>query len=131
MYKNSGKWDDLECDKKLPSVCEGKAVCGKRIFLFELIYMIKTISMIRLMKHISALYSDQLINSLDDRFKGQCSGAYEVNYSTCCSNGECNEGEGKDIKTIFEEMGILTLTLFFPIPNDIYDLFPFRTMHHR
>ena len=64
------------------------------------------------MIHNSVLYSDQLINSLDDRFKGQCSGAYDVNYSTCCSNGECNEGEGKDIKTIFEEMGILTLCSF-------------------
>ena len=28
MLKSNGKWDDLECDELLPSVCEGKAICG-------------------------------------------------------------------------------------------------------
>ena len=28
MRKSNGEWDDLECDELLPSVCEGKAICG-------------------------------------------------------------------------------------------------------
>ena len=30
MLKSNGEWDDLECDELLPSVCEGKAICGKQ-----------------------------------------------------------------------------------------------------
>ena len=28
IYGGSGKWDDYDCDEELPSVCEGRAVCG-------------------------------------------------------------------------------------------------------
>ena len=28
IHKSNGEWDDLECEELLPSVCEGKAICG-------------------------------------------------------------------------------------------------------
>ena len=34
-------------------------------------------------------------NSLDDRYKENCRGAYDINQLNCCNDGKCEEGEGR------------------------------------
>ena len=87
-----GKWDDADCGVKIPSVCEGPAVCGNTHLKSRGIIIIPFISNISsFIQYNSLLYMLQ-----DNRFTGRCKGGFAIDDAMqCCHDSPCGEGAGR------------------------------------
>ena len=61
------------------------------------------------------LFTNIILTSTDDRFDKNCRGGYDLDLTTCCSSGNCREGEGRtktitlNILSYWLKLGRLTL----------------------